>query len=75
VPCLTLRTTTERPVTVTQGTNRIVGPDPKAVWAAMEELLTKAPAPPRVPEYWDGKAAERIVDALLEFTAARRARR
>jgi UDP-N-acetylglucosamine 2-epimerase (non-hydrolysing) len=75
VPCLTLRNNTERPVTLSHGTNRIVGQDPEVIWAAVEELLGNPPAPPRVPEYWDGAAAERIVRALLEFTAARRAHR
>jgi UDP-N-acetylglucosamine 2-epimerase (non-hydrolysing) len=72
VPCLTLRNNTERPVTVSHGTNRIVGQDPRVIWAAVEELVAAPPAPKRVPEYWDGRAAERIVRVLLEFTASRR---
>jgi UDP-N-acetylglucosamine 2-epimerase (non-hydrolysing) len=74
VPCLTLRNNTERPVTVTDGTNRVVGQDPEAIWAAVQELLEAEPAPARVPEYWDGQAGERVVRALLEFTAARKVR-
>jgi UDP-N-acetylglucosamine 2-epimerase (non-hydrolysing) len=74
VPCLTLRNNTERPVTVTDGTNRIVGQDPGAIWKAVEELLDAPARPVKVPEFWDGRAAERIVQALLEFIAARRAR-
>ena len=74
VPCLTLRTNTERPVTVTDGTNHIVGQDPQAIWAAVEKLLAEPAGVRRVPEYWDGKAAERVVQALLEFVVARRAR-
>ncbi len=72
VPCLTLRSNTERPVTVSEGTNRIVGQDPEVIWKAAQEVLAEAAGPVRVPEYWDGQAGERIVRALLEFTAARR---
>jgi len=75
VPCLTLRTNTERPVTVTEGTNRLVGQDPTAIWTAVQEVLAQPPGPARAPEYWDGRAAERVVDALLEFVAARCNRR
>jgi UDP-N-acetylglucosamine 2-epimerase (non-hydrolysing) len=64
VPCLTLRENTERPVTITEGTNRLVGTDPAAIARAAAEALEAAPAPARWPELWDGRAAERIVDAL-----------
>ena len=73
VPCLTLRQNTERPVTVTDGTNRVVGQDPEVIWKAAEGILSAPPGTPRVPEYWDGRAAERIVAALLEFIRARHA--
>ena len=72
VPCLTLRNNTERPVTVSDGTNRVVGQDPRVIWAAVEEILASPAPPPRVPEYWDGRAAERVVDALLDFLRAHR---
>ena len=75
VPCLTLRNNTERPVTVTDGTNRLVGQDPAAIWAAVEAVLGAPRGRARVPEYWDGQAAVRVVTALLEFVATRRARR
>lgn len=71
VPCLTLRANTERPVTVTHGTNQIVGQDPQAIWRAMEAILSTDSAEKRVPEFWDGRAGERTVDALLEFVTAR----
>jgi len=64
VPCLTLRTTTERPVTVTHGTNRIIGSDPGRI---MDEALQTLANPPRhsvPPPLWDGHAAERIVEVL-----------
>jgi len=64
VPCLTLRENTERPVTVTQGTNRIVGNDPgRIVREALAVLDGKSKAG-RTPELWDGRAAERIVAGL-----------
>jgi UDP-N-acetylglucosamine 2-epimerase (non-hydrolysing) len=68
VPCLTLRTTTERPVTVTEGTNRLVDPyDEAAILGAVDEVLS-APMPAAVhPEQWDGHAAERIVSAIAEW--------
>lgn len=66
VPCLTLRPNTERPVTCTQGTNRLVGNDPARIIAAVEAVLSEPPPSGRVPELWDGKAAERIADILVD---------
>jgi UDP-N-acetylglucosamine 2-epimerase (non-hydrolysing) len=63
VPCLTLRENTERPVTVTHGTNQIVGTDPArilAAWRQVTQGLRSAGPPP----LWDGQAAVRIVDVL-----------
>jgi UDP-N-acetylglucosamine 2-epimerase (non-hydrolysing) len=71
IPCLTLRDSTERPVTVTHGTNRLVGADPGAAVAAAKDVLS-APAPERdLPPLWDGRAAQRIVEILrrLEWRA------
>lgn len=65
VPCLTLRDNTERPITITEGTNRLVGRDPEAVVAAALEVLHDPPSPRR-PELWDGRAGERIAVALLD---------
>jgi UDP-N-acetylglucosamine 2-epimerase (non-hydrolysing) len=63
VPCLTLRENTERPVTVTEGTNQIVGTDPERILAAWSRL--DAPARVRrVPQLWDGAAAHRIIEIL-----------
>lgn len=64
VPCLTLRENTERPITVTEGTNQVVGTRPERIVAAARRVLTDPPAPRR-PELWDGQARVRIVDALL----------
>jgi UDP-N-acetylglucosamine 2-epimerase (non-hydrolysing) len=64
VPCFTFRDTTERPITVTHGTNQLLGTDPRAVEVAVDRLLAgKSPAG-RIPPLWDGRTAERIVDVL-----------
>ena len=59
-PCLTLRENTERPVTVTQGTNTIVGNDPGRIVTEALAILDGKGKAGRVPELWDGRAAERI---------------
>jgi UDP-N-acetylglucosamine 2-epimerase (non-hydrolysing) len=64
VPCLTLRESTERPITVSEGTNRIVGTDPEAIAGAWREVLAVGPMAPRRPALWDGRAAARIVDVV-----------
>jgi len=63
VPCVTLRANTERPVTLTEGTNRLAGTEPAAIRRAVEEALATS-GPGRVPRGWDGKAAERIVEHM-----------
>lgn len=65
IPCLTVRPNTERPVTITQGTNRLVDGDRGAIASAARSALQRDVAPGR-PELWDGKAAGRIVDAIAE---------
>ena len=64
VPCLTLRENTERPVTITQGTNLLVGTDPSRIVAAARNSLAQKTTAGRIPPFWDGHAAERIVDIL-----------
>jgi UDP-N-acetylglucosamine 2-epimerase (non-hydrolysing) len=66
VPCLTLRENTERPITIEQGTNRLVGVDPDVVLQAALESLDSAPRAGKAPEFWDGKASARILDVLEE---------
>jgi UDP-N-acetylglucosamine 2-epimerase (non-hydrolysing) len=62
VPCFTLRANTERPVTITEGTNVLV-PDPENLLGALASL-EHTPPRGRIPDGWDGRAAERIVEAL-----------
>jgi UDP-N-acetylglucosamine 2-epimerase (non-hydrolysing) len=66
IPCLTLRNTTERPVTVTHGTNRIIGTDPSRIVAEALWTLDNPPRPVGSPPLWDGRASERIVSILAE---------
>jgi UDP-N-acetylglucosamine 2-epimerase (non-hydrolysing) len=70
VPCLTLRHNTERPVTVEQGTNVVVGMDPRRIIEAALEVLAAPTQAGRVPELWDGRAAARIVDVLTRGRTA-----
>jgi UDP-N-acetylglucosamine 2-epimerase (non-hydrolysing) len=65
VPCLTLRENTERPITITQGTNRLVGTTTDGIVAAYEALCTDPPAG-GAPELWDGQAARRVAKILLD---------
>ncbi len=66
VPCLTLRNNTERPVTVTEGSNQLVGSDPKVILDRALGLISRGSTKvPTVPKYWDGMAAERITDIIV----------
>jgi len=67
VPCITLRDTTERPETVTIGTNELVGTDPRAVRPALERLFAGQWKVGTIPEKWDGKAGERIAIILEQI--------
>ena len=64
VPCLTLRENTERPVTVTHGTNEIVGLDSSKIRNGVDTVLAGKWKAGRLPQFWDGHAAQRIVDVL-----------
>lgn len=66
VPCLTLRQNTERPITVVEGTNQIVGQDPEQIITEARKVLDGNCKIGRLPHLWDGHASERIVQILLE---------
>ena len=66
IPCLTLRENTERPITVTEGTNQLVGNKAESITRAALAALEQDLRPGRAPELWDGHAAVRIVDAIEE---------
>jgi len=70
VPCLTLRENTERPITLAEGTNTLVGPDPAAIRAAFGEVMANGGKTGRIPEYWDGRAAMRIAHTLQSWLPA-----
>jgi len=65
VPCLTLREATERQVTVTHGTNRVIGTDPGRIAPEVLQIMDDPPRPTTPPPLWDGRAACRIVEILL----------
>ncbi len=69
IPCLTLRDTTERPITITHGTNVLVGTDPEKMSHEAARILGSTPScsdgqPPAYPPFWDGKSAERVMGVL-----------
>lgn len=64
VACLTMRENTERPITIEQGTNRLVGTDPARILQAALDALDALPRALAPPEFWDGKASTRILDVL-----------
>ncbi len=68
--CLTLRPNTERPITVERGTNTVVGTDPDRIVTEVERILEGAGKSGRIPELWDGHAADRIADVLLDPAGA-----
>ena len=74
MPCITLRENTERPITIDEGTNVLVGTDPVAIRAAVRDILATGGKRGRRPELWDGHAAQRIVaDMLQSFAGQARA--
>lgn len=64
IPCLTLRENTERPITVSEGTNSLVGTDPSRIQSETRKILSGHSKTGSRPELWDGKAAQRIIDIL-----------
>jgi UDP-N-acetylglucosamine 2-epimerase (non-hydrolysing) len=66
IPCLTLRENTERPITISEGTNALVGSSPETIVAEAGKILSGTVKTGKRPELWDGKAAERIVEILRQ---------
>lgn len=71
VPCITLRENTERPITVSQGTNTIVGTDADVILACYENVIKTGGKVGRIPELWDGESAQRIVKIINEWAGSR----
>ncbi len=74
VPCITLRNNTERPITAEEGTNIVVGQDAEKILAVFEDVLATGGKSGRVPEYWDGKASQRIAAVLRDWLSLNAAR-
>jgi UDP-N-acetylglucosamine 2-epimerase (non-hydrolysing) len=72
VPCLTVRENTERPATITLGTNRLIGPSPEGLLRAVRQALRGPRKVGRLPALWDGRAAHRIVEVLVEVLSKSR---
>ncbi len=70
VPCITLRENTERPITVTQGSNTVVGTDPEKIVECYTDVMSTGGKQGRTPELWDGAAAERIVAIVNRWSEA-----
>jgi len=67
VPCLTVRENTERPTTIEQGTNTLVGSTSAALIAAVDLILKTGGKKGRIPELWDGRSATRVADEVVAF--------
>ena len=71
IPCITMRENTERPITVEQGTNTIVGVDPELILSTFNEVMKNGGKAGKQPELWDGHAADRIVTDLVSWLEQR----
>ncbi|WP_285269909.1 non-hydrolyzing UDP-N-acetylglucosamine 2-epimerase [Kaistella rhinocerotis] len=67
IPCITLRDNTERPETITIGTNELIGTSPDAIKPALEKLFSGNWKKGGIPDLWDGKAAERILKVMMKI--------
>jgi UDP-N-acetylglucosamine 2-epimerase (non-hydrolysing) len=72
IPCMTLRENTERPITVSEGTNTVVGTDTHLIGRVFHEVLESGGKRGRIPELWDGRAAERVSAAIVAWAPSRR---
>ncbi|MHB1421814.1 MAG: non-hydrolyzing UDP-N-acetylglucosamine 2-epimerase [Gemmataceae bacterium] len=70
VPCLTLRENTERPITVEQGTNMLIGQDVERLAEQANRILEEGARPGRIPAFWDGKTSERIADVVAAWAVS-----
>jgi UDP-N-acetylglucosamine 2-epimerase (non-hydrolysing) len=70
VPCVTLRENTERPITLSEGTNTLTGPEPDKILQCFADILATGGKRGRIPEYWDGRAAARIAEFLRSWLDA-----
>jgi UDP-N-acetylglucosamine 2-epimerase (non-hydrolysing) len=68
IPCMTLRDNTERPETITMGTNELLGTNPESIKPAMDKLFSGEWKHGGIPEFWDGHTSERIVEHLLNIS-------
>ena len=66
IPCITLRNSTERPETVTEGTNELIGTDPNNIPVFLEKLFSGNWKKGKIPKLWDGNTSKRIVDVIIE---------
>jgi UDP-N-acetylglucosamine 2-epimerase (non-hydrolysing) len=71
VPCLTLRSNTERPITITEGTNRLIGTDPEKILLYANQVLGDKPTTRTHPPLWDGHASQRVVNIIQEWASLR----
>jgi len=69
IPCLTLRDNTERPETITIGTNELVGTDPQNIRPVLDRLMRGEWKAGQIPPLWDGKTGARIVEVLEDLLA------
>lgn len=69
VPCITLRNSTERPETITEGTNELIGDDPSQIKVYMDKLFAGSWKKGKIPALWDGNTAPRIINILLSYYA------
>lgn len=69
VPCITLRNSTERPETITEGTNELIGDDPSQIKVYMDKLFAGSWKKGKIPALWDGNTAPRIINILLSLYA------
>ena len=67
IPCITLRDNTERPETVIEGSNELIGTKPEKLIPALEKVISGGWKKSSIPKYWDGKTSERIVDKLIDL--------